>query len=166
MSNPKKLILSEEDGTYNIKPNITKQEIIALANQLIDTLFAKGEIITSPEDTRSYLKVQLGHLEHEVFAVLLLNNKHQIIHFEKLFRGTIDGASVYPREIVKLALKHNAAAIIISHNHPSGNPEPSDADINITNRVKEACALVDIRLLDHIIVGSGKSASLAERGVL
>jgi len=131
-------------------------------------VFTKGYtfIISSPDDTRSYLKVQLGHLEHEVFAVLLLDNRHQIIHFEKLFRGTIDGATVYPREVVKLALKNNAAAIIISHNHPSGVPEPSEADNRITSRIKDACALVDIRLLDHVIIGAGNSVSLAERGII
>jgi len=166
MFNPNNLVLSEEGGTYNIKANITRQEIISLAITLIDQLFVKGDTISSPEDTRSYLKVQLGHLEHEVFAVLLLDNRHQIIHFEKLFRGTIDGASVYPREVVKLALKHNAAAIIISHNHPSGVPEPSEADKRITSRVKDACSLVDIRLLDHIIIGAGNSVSLAERGII
>ena len=135
---------------------------------LIDTLFAAGDTnaITSPQDTRSYLKVQLGHLEHEVFAVLFLDNRHQIIHFEKLFRGTIDGCSVYSREVVKLALQHNAAALIIAHNHPSGVPEPSNADEKITHRLKEALALVDIRLLDHIIIGAGNSVSLAERGII
>jgi DNA repair protein RadC len=105
-------------------------------------------------------------LEHEVFCCLYLDKRHRLIHFEELFRGTIDGASVHPREIVKLALQRNAAAIIIAHNHPSGVAEPSQADEMITQRVKDALGLVDIRLLDHIVVGDGVSVSLAERGLL
>jgi DNA repair protein RadC len=105
-------------------------------------------------------------LEHEVFCCLYLDKRHRLIQFEELFRGTIDGASVHPREIVKLALQRNSAAVIIAHNHPSGVAEPSQADEFITQRVKEALALVDIRLLDHIIVGDGACVSLAERGLI
>jgi len=165
-NNTNNLILSEDEGKYSIKPNISKQEIITLAIQLIDTLFKAGTTISDPHDTRDFLKLKLGSLEHEVFAIILLNNRHQIIHYEHLFRGTIDGASVYPREVVKLALKHNAAAAIISHNHPSGNPEPSEADKGITKRLKDALNLVEIRLLDHLIVGQCEIVSLAERGLL
>jgi DNA repair protein RadC len=101
-----------------------------------------------------------------VFCCLYLDKRHRLIQYQELFRGTIDGASVHPREIVKLALQRNSAAVIIAHNHPSGVPEPSQADELITQRVKEALALVDIRLLDHIIIGDGASVSLAERGFI
>ena len=122
--------------------------------------------ITSPSDTHKFLRLKLAHLEHEVFAVIFLDNRHQTIKYEEMFRGTIDGASVYPREVVKRALQLNAAAIIIAHNHPSGVTDPSQADEAITHRIKVACALVDIRLLDHLIVSKTESTSLAERCVL
>jgi DNA repair protein RadC len=133
--------------------------------QLTETLRA-GPSLASPKTTRDYLSARLRDLEHEVFCCLYLDKRHRLIHFEEMFRGTIDGASVHPREVVKAALQHNCAAIIIAHNHPSGIAEPSQADELITQRVKEALALVDIRLLDHIIIGDGVSVSLAERGVL
>jgi DNA repair protein RadC len=133
--------------------------------QLSDPLKA-GPSLSSPRATRDFLVAKLRDLEHEVFCCLYLDKRHRLIHFEELFRGTIDGASVHPREIVKLALQRNAAAIIIAHNHPSGIAEPSQADELITQRVKEALGLVDIRLLDHIVVGDGVSVSLAERGLV
>jgi DNA repair protein RadC len=133
--------------------------------QLSETLRA-GPSLASPRATRDYLSAQLRDLEHEVFCVLYLDKRHRLIRFEELFRGTIDGASVHPREIVKLALQRNAAAVIIAHNHPSGIAEPSQADELITRRIKEALDLVDIRLLDHIIVGDGSCVSLAERGLV
>ena len=133
--------------------------------QLTDPLKA-GPSLSSPRATRDFLVAKLRDLEHEVFCCLYLDKRHRLIYFEELFRGTIDGASVHPREIVKLALQRNAAAIIIAHNHPSGIAEPSQADELITQRVKEALGLVDIRLLDHIVVGDGVSVSLAERGLI
>jgi DNA repair protein RadC len=133
--------------------------------QLSETL-KTGPLLGSPRATREFLSARLRDLEHEVFCCLYLDKRHRLIQFEELFRGTIDGASVHPREIVKLALKRNAAAVIVAHNHPSGIAEPSQADELITQRVKEALALVDIRLLDHIIVGDGVSVSLAERGLI
>ena len=117
-------------------------------------------------DGETFCHEEKRDLEHEVFCCLYLDKRHRLIQFQELFRGTIDGASVHPREIVKLALQRNSAAVIIAHNHPSGVAEPSQADEMITQRVKEALALVDIRLLDHIIIGDGTSVSLAERGVL
>jgi DNA repair protein RadC len=125
-----------------------------------------GSVLTAPEATRAFLMTQLRDRAYEVFCCLQLDNRHRLIAFEELFRGTIDGASVHPREIVKLALQRNSAAVIIAHNHPSGVAEPSQADELITQRVKEALALVDIRLLDHIIIGDGATVSLAERGLL
>jgi DNA repair protein RadC len=133
--------------------------------QLSQSLQA-GPLLASPKATREFLAAQLCHLEHEVFCCLYLDKRHRLIQFEELFRGTIDGASVHPREIVKLALQRNAAAVIVAHNHPSGVAEPSQADELITQRVKEALGLVDIRLLDHIIVGDGASVSFAERGLI
>jgi DNA repair protein RadC len=133
--------------------------------QLSETLKA-GPSLTSPRATREFLSACLRDLEHELFCCLYLDKRHRLIQFEELFRGTIDGASVHPREIVKLALRRNAAAVIIAHNHPSGVAEPSQADELVTQRVKEALALVDIRLLDHVIVGDGAIVSLAERGLL
>jgi len=133
--------------------------------QLSETL-RTGPCLASPKATREFLRAKLRDLEHEVFCCLYLDKRHRLMHFEELFRGTIDGASVHPREIVKLALKRNCAAVIVAHNHPSGIAEPSQADELITQRVKEALALVDIRLLDHIIVGDAASVSLAERGLV
>ena len=133
--------------------------------QLSETLRA-GPSLNSPRATRDFLTARLRDLEHEVFCCLFLDKRHRLIQFEEMFRGTIDGASVHPREIVKIALQRNSAAIIIAHNHPSGVAEPSQADELITQRVKEALALVDIRLLDHIIVGDGHCVSLAERGLI
>ena len=133
--------------------------------QLTESLKA-GPSLASPRATCDFLSAKLRDLEHEVFCCLYLDKRHRLIEYEELFRGTIDGASVHPREIVKLALQRNSAAVIIAHNHPSGVAEPSQADELITQRVKEALALVDIRLLDHIIIGDGASVSLAERGLV
>jgi DNA repair protein RadC len=133
--------------------------------QLSETLHA-GPCLASPRTTRDFLATRLRDLEHEVFCVLYLDKRHRLIQFEELFRGTIDGASVHPREVVKLALQKNSAAVIIAHNHPSGIAEPSQADELITQRVKAALALVDIRLLDHIIIGDGVTVSFAERGLI
>jgi len=125
-----------------------------------------GTKLTSPSASAEYLSSKLGHLEHEVFCILHLDNRHRVLHFSELFRGTVDGTSVYPREVVKEALQHNAAAVICAHNHPSGLPEPSQADERITRRLKSALELVDIRLLDHIIIGGSSNTSLANRGLL
>jgi DNA repair protein RadC len=108
----------------------------------------------------------MQHLDHELFCCLYLDNRHRVLKFDELFRGTIDGTSVYPREVVKEALLVNAAAVILAHNHPSGVAEPSQADERITRRLKSALDLVDIRLLDHLIVGEGRATSLASRGLL
>ena len=142
------------------------QAVLEMSKRYLRETLEKQDIIANPEDTRQYLKSQLRDKPYEVFAALFLDNRHQIIKFEELFRGTIDGASVYPREVVKKALEQNAAALIIAHNHPSGVAEPSSADERITLRLKDALGLVDIRLLDHLIIGDGEIVSLAERGVL
>jgi len=142
------------------------QAAAELSRRQLSESMRAGPLLASPKATRDFLTARLRHLEHEVFCCLYLDKRHRLIQFEELFRGTIDGASVHPREIVKLALQKNAAAVIVAHNHPSGVAEPSQADELITQRVKEALAIVDIRLLDHIIVGDGVTVSLAERGIV
>jgi len=137
-----------------------------LARRYFEASLVVGEPIRSPADTSAFLLARLGHLEHELFGCLYLDNRHRVLAFRELFRGTIDGTSVYPREVVKEALAVNAAAVILAHNHPSGVAEPSQADERITRRLKAALELVDIRLLDHLIVGDGGTTSLAARGIL
>ena len=137
-----------------------------LARRYFDESLPAGAEIKSPADTESFLKARMQHLDHELFCCLYLDNRHRVLRFDELFRGTIDGTSVYPREVVKEALGVNAAAVILAHNHPSGVAEPSQADERITKRLKSALELVDIRLLDHLIVGDGAATSLASRGLL
>ena len=141
------------------------QAVMEMASRHMFEQMTRGDALCSPEETRQFLSSQLGNYPHEVFACLFLDNRNRVIAFEKMFHGTIDGASVYPREVVKLALKKNAAAIIFAHNHPSGVAEPSQADEQITQRLKEALSLVDIRVLDHFVVGD-EVVSFAERGML
>ncbi len=146
--------------------SIEERSALERASKIIESKISHETIFSSPDDVTKYCKYSLLHYEHEVFFVLFLNNKHRLITSIEMFRGTIDSSSVYPREVAKEALKQNAAAVIFSHNHPSGNPEPSRADINITNRLNEALTLLDIRVLDHIVVGSQGSVSFAQRGIL
>jgi DNA repair protein RadC len=122
------------------------------------------EFLESPDAVKNVVALHMSALEHEVFACLFLDNRHRLICYQPMFNGTIDAASVYPREVVKAALKHNSAAVVLAHNHPSGVAEPSRADIEITKKLVSALAMVDIRVLDHIIVGDGYQVSLAERG--
>lgn len=121
---------------------------------------------TSPAASADFFKLHLAGHEREVFSVMFLNAQHVFIAVEDMFMGTVDGAAVYPREIVKSALKHNAVALVLAHNHPSGLPEPSTADKRITERLVQACALVDIRILDHIIVADDKYVSFAKEGLM
>ncbi|MCE0462613.1 MULTISPECIES: RadC family protein [Pseudomonas] len=120
--------------------------------------------LENPHVVRDYLKSMLRHEPHEVFGCLFLNSRHQVLTFEALFRGSIDNASVHPRQVVKRALAHNAAALILCHNHPSGNAEPSQADRVLTERLQEALELIDVRVLDHFIIGDGEPLSMAEYG--
>jgi DNA repair protein RadC len=124
----------------------------------------RDHALTRPEDAGHFLLAQLRPHRQEVFAVLFLDNKHRVLAFEEMFRGTIDGAAVYPREVVRKALEHNAAALILAHNHPSGVAEPSEADRAITERLSKALSLVDVRVLDHLVIGDTSWVSLAERG--
>lgn len=142
----------------------------AIVKNAIDILHRRlrrpGRALTSPTDTFDYLRLRLSEYQHEMFCCLYLDNRHQLIEFQEMFRGTIDGASVHPREVVKEALRLNAAALIFAHNHPSGVCEPSHADGLITKRLKDALALVDIRVLDHVIVGGPDTYSFAQQGEL
>ncbi len=146
--------------------SVPDSEILEAAFRILAKRMARGSALASPEKTKQYLNLRFAELEHEVFAAIFLDKRHRVIACEDLFQGTIDGASVHPRIVVKTALRHNAAAVIVAHNHPSGIAEPSQADELITQRLKEALALLDIRLLDHVIVGVNDSTSMAERGIL
>lgn len=142
------------------------QAVLEMSKRYLVEDMVRGDALTSPTATRNYLSLQMRHYPHEVFACLLLDNRHRVIRFEEMFRGTIDGASVHPREVVKLALANNAAAVIFAHNHPSGVSEPSQSDRSLTVRLKDALALVDVRVLDHFIVGDGAPYSFAENGLI
>ena len=142
------------------------QAILELARRHLGERLQRGDLLLNPEATRRYLITALGDLPHEVFCCLFLDTRHRLICYEELFQGTIDGASVHPREVVRRALHHNAAAVILAHNHPSGVAEPSDADQRITRRLKQALQLVDIRVLDHLLVGDRTAMSFAEHGLL
>jgi DNA repair protein RadC len=142
------------------------QASLELSRRHYAELMQAGPALANPRATREFLRLQLRDRDHEVFCCLFLDNRHRVIAFDEVFRGTIDGASVHPREVVKLALARNAAAVILAHNHPSGVAEPSQADELITGRLRDALALVDIRVLDHIVVGDGACVSFAERGLL
>lgn len=141
--------------------------IIHNALEILEGLFQKQDLFaTAPERVKQFCRLHFGGLEHEEFGVLFLDKQHQLIKFESLFRGTIDGASVYPREVIKAVLACNAAALIIYHNHPSGALSPSDADTRITNKLREVVGLIDVRILDHIIVTNKDAYSFAEHGLL
>ena len=144
----------------------TLQAALELARRHYQQVMTIGSFLSNPRATREFLRMRLRDLRHEVFCCVYLDNRNRVIAFAELFRGTIDGASVHPREVVKEALAHNAAAVILAHNHPSGIAEPSQADELITRRLKEALALVDIRVLDHLVVGDDTCESFAERGLL
>lgn len=142
------------------------QAALEVGRRYLAEQMGRGEILDSPQATRDFLNLKLRHLSHEVFACLFLDNQHQVLEYEEMFRGTLDGASVYPREIVKRALALDAKALIFAHNHPSGIAEPSTADQALTRRLQEALDLVEIRVLDHFIIGEGQPFSFAERGML
>ncbi len=140
--------------------------VLELAGRYVIEDLKKGDVMDSPEKTRYYLSTKLRHEKQEVFAVLFLDNRHRVIQYEALFYGSIDGASVYPRIVAQRSLELNAAALILAHNHPSGINEPSHADKHITERLKTTLASLDIRVLDHVIVGDGEAYSFAEHGLI
>ena len=142
----------------------THEQVGETAAEYLD--LPAGELIRSPSDTHDFLIGKLAHRKREVFCAVFLDNRHRVLAFEELFQGTIDGTTVYPREVVKRAIELNAAALILCHNHPSGVCKPSQADERITKQLKAALELVDIRILDHVIVGGNKTTSLASRGLM
>jgi DNA repair protein RadC len=142
------------------------QATLEMARRHLAETLQRDNVLDSPQQTRRFLSARLRDYSFEVFACLFLDNRHRVIAFEELFRGTINGASVHPREVVRKALDHNAAAVILAHNHPSGVAEPSEADRHITRQLVTALALVDVRVLDHLVVGDGEAVSFAERGLM
>jgi len=142
------------------------QDVLAAAREILATRIRHGDALGSPGAVREYLQLILHDREYEVFVVVLLDAQNRVLALEELFRGTLTQTSVYPREVVKTALRHNAAGVIFAHNHPSGVAEPSHADQLLTVNLKQALALVDIKVLDHFIVAGTASVSFAERGIL
>jgi len=172
-------IKSEPSPEYTsiIKPDIptnaydifTDEEYatIVKASAIIEKEYLrKSTVLSSPELTRKFLSLHLAHEQFEVFGVLWLDNRHKVLEVVNLFHGTTDGAAVYPRVVATSALQHRASACVFFHNHPSGNPEPSQADISLTKRLQECLTLIDVRVLDHLVVGGNESISLAERGLM
>lgn len=140
--------------------------LIEQARKLLSATVRRGRTLTSPDEVRDFLLFTLALREQEVFGVLLLDNRNRVLLWRELFYGTLNQTAVYPREVVKLALQHNATAVILVHNHPSGHPEASDADIALTRRLQQAMALIDVRIPDHFIVAGDHTVSMAERGLL
>jgi DNA repair protein RadC len=142
------------------------QAALELSRRHVFANVGETDVLSSPEQVRHYLSMHLTGLEHEVFAGLFLDNRHRVIEYRVLSHGTIDSAAVYPREVVKRCLASNAAAVIFAHNHPSGVAEPSDTDVRLTRKLTDALGLIDVRVLDHLVVGQGETISLAERGLM
>jgi DNA repair protein RadC len=151
------------DGAIEPASNL---QILSAARQVLAHRVRRGASLTSPHKVREYLSVRLGYLDYEIFAVVLLDKRHRVIEYVELFRGTIDGASVHPREVVKLVLEKGAAACLLVHNHPSGIADQSQADELITTRLVQSLALIDCRVVDHLIVAAGNILSFAEKGLL
>ncbi|MGR5340965.1 RadC family protein [Vibrio astriarenae] len=146
---------------YLFSGPMSTHQVLEKAAEIISEQYLRGDAFCNPQATKDFISYKLAGHEREVFAVLYLDNKHRLIEFEELFFGTINAASVYPREVVKACLRHNAAAVILAHNHPSGDPTPSESDKHITRRLKEILAQIDVQVLDHIVAGKS-CVSLAE----
>jgi DNA repair protein RadC len=159
----KNLFVAEADGRY---APATDGDIIRAATRAVGRALSRGPSFATPASARKFLPALLGAREFEVFCLAHLDKRHRLIAFEEMFRGTLDGASVHPREIVRSVMAHNTACVILVHNHPSGIPDESHADVLITERVRECLALIDCRVLDHLIVGGESVVSLAERGLI
>ncbi len=158
--------VKNEQGLYHIQGCVKPEEIVSTAATILLDELTDREALTAPTDVAQFLQLALAQEKNEVFSAIFLNNKHKVLGFETLFNGTIDSSAVYPRVVVQRALDCNAAAIIFAHNHPSGCSEPSTADRQITKRLKDALALIDVRVLDHFVVSRSDYVSLAERGWL
>ena len=157
--------MQTESLDYVAHGPLTKFQVLEKASEILEEQLTHTEVMSSPAKTKAYLECKLSQYEREVFGVMMLDNRHQLINYQELFWGTINSASVYPREVVKAVLCSNASAVILAHNHPSGNAEPSSADKAITERLVDSLNLIDVRVLDHIVVGHN-SVSFAERGLL
>lgn len=144
----------------------TKHPIVEQALALLACEMRQTDVLAAPDDVKDYLRLKLASKPHEVFAVMFLDAQNRVIEFEEMFRGTLTQTSVYPREVVKASLTHNAASVVLAHNHPSGSPTPSRADEMLTQTLKSALALVDVRVLDHLIVTTSEVLSMAERGLM
>lgn len=154
--------ISEGDGIFRARGILTEQAICDMAKRLIGKQFKSGNMLSKPEVVKDFFIMRLAKLEHEVFSVAFLNSKNRLIYCDNMFRGTINSAFVYPREVVKAALLCNAASVILAHNHPSGDPTPSDADHEITIKLISALEIIDIKVLDHIVVGGINAISFAD----
>lgn len=149
-----------------IPENISEEDVLYWAEKIVTKRFTRSNYLTSPDLTREFLQIILAKENRELFIVIFLDNQNGVLGYEILFQGTIDAAAVYPREIVKAVLVNNAAAVILAHNHPSGLPEPSFADQKITDRVIKALETIDVKVLDHLVVGGTETVSFAERGLI
>ena len=157
------LLVCDVDGQYRVA---SADEVLSQAWGVLADRVKPGVTLSSPQAVKDYLRLEIGLLEHEVFTVVFLDAQHRVIELRQMFRGTVTQTSVYPREVVKEALQLNAAAVILAHNHPSGVPEPSRADEFLTQSLKSALLLVDVRVLDHLVVTSNAVVSFAERGLI
>jgi len=156
---------TKSNQTYRLYKPMTDNQILEKASEIIATKFISTDMFTEARATKDYLSCKLVNYEREVFAVMLLNTQHQLIEYRELFFGSIDSATVHPREVVKAVLEVNASAVIFAHNHPSGIAEPSEADKRITRKLIDALELIDVRVLDHVVVGK-TPVSFAERGLI
>lgn len=162
MINP---LVKADNGSYEIHGELRPEHILREASSImLGKIIKDKQTFSSATDAAEFLRHDLGHERNEHFAIMFLDQRHGLIAYERLFSGTINAAAVYPRVVVQKVLEHNAAAIIMAHNHPSGCPEPSASDLSITNRLRDALDLVEVRTLDHIVVSSDGHVSLAERG--
>ena len=170
MKQPRLRLVERENRFAGIKPadlsETEAESVMDLALRVLATKHKKGRTLENPDQTKAYLRLRLAERPNEVFVCLFLDNKHRVIALEELFQGTIDGARVHPREVVRRAIQVNAAALIVARNHPSGVAEPSQADLRITQRLADALKLVDIRVLDHVVVATEGTVSFAERNLL
>ncbi|MGS0621226.1 JAB domain-containing protein [Xanthomonas oryzae] len=155
------LMVRDAAGNYS---EATPDQIIDAARFVIETKAKRGQKFSRPSEVREYFAIKLGGLEREVFSVIFLDHRHQLIEYAEMFQGTLNEAQVYMREVARKALQLNASAVIVSHNHPSADPAPSSADVVMTKRLREVLELVDVRLLDHIVVGGNRTVSMAESG--
>jgi len=162
-------IKSESPANYTstVTTSLSDDDIVKTAIDILtERVMRSGDVLSSPEAAKKLLSLRLGFLEHEVFGIMTLTTRNEVISIKELFRGTVDGASVYPREVMKEVLKDNASAVILYHNHPSGDSSESSADITITKRLKEALSFIDVKVLDHMIVGGPRVLSFAEKGLI